>query len=267
MSDRLHDTLSSLRTDVDSTRLADSSAVRARGNQRTRRQAVGTSLAVVALVAGAVGIGGALIGTNKADAPPADPTTSESPSPAPTVETRQVIDDTVLLGAADLPPVPPHAFTVGETLDPADAADASERFLTVCGGSPRGDGIPERALLRTFPGELDASMWQWVAQYPSESAAETALAAISNACAADPGPTESILGLPNGAEGIRASAFGADPGSEFHGEIAGIVRYGDVVLVLGLSGNLREQDVDLAAFDQGVLAATDQLISALTATG
>ena len=60
MSDRLHDTLSTLRTDVDSMPLADSSAVRARGAQRTRRQAVGTSLAVVALVAGAVGISGAL---------------------------------------------------------------------------------------------------------------------------------------------------------------------------------------------------------------
>ena len=66
MSDRLHDTLSTLRTDVDSMPLADSSAVRARGAQRTRRQAVGTSLAVVALVAGAVGIGSALTGTNKA---------------------------------------------------------------------------------------------------------------------------------------------------------------------------------------------------------
>jgi hypothetical protein len=77
MSDRLHDTLSTLRTDVDHLPLADSSAVRARGTQRTRRQAIGTSLAVVALVAGAVGIGGALTGTNKAETQlPADRTTS-----------------------------------------------------------------------------------------------------------------------------------------------------------------------------------------------
>ena len=93
MSDRLHDTLSTLRTDVDSMPLADSSAVRARGAQRTRRQAVGTSLAVVALVAGAIGISGALTGTNKANDLPADDHGHHDPgSPPPPHRGGQAAD-------------------------------------------------------------------------------------------------------------------------------------------------------------------------------
>jgi hypothetical protein len=104
MSDRLHDTLATLRTDVDSMPLADSSAVRARGAQRTRRQAVGASLAVVALVAGAVGIGGALTGTNKASNLPADrPTTST------TAERKVGLASDPYLRAQDLAGIGPYA--------------------------------------------------------------------------------------------------------------------------------------------------------------
>jgi hypothetical protein len=110
MSDRLRDTLSTLRTDVDHLPLADSSAVRARGTQRTRRQAVGTSLAVVALVAGAVGIGSALTGTNKAETQlPANRTTTptnsqQSESSAPESPATRVTDvpDSVFMTTDDL---------------------------------------------------------------------------------------------------------------------------------------------------------------------
>jgi hypothetical protein len=261
MSDRLHDTLSSLRTDVDHMPLADSSAVRARGNQRTRRQAVGTSLAVVALVAGAVGIGGALTGTNKANDLPADPTPtgSVSPTPDPTVETRPEIGTELLLEPADLPPVPNQTFAVGQTFDPATSADAKEQFLTVCGSPPSGAQTPDLALLRTFPSDLDAFMWQWVAQYPTTGDAETAFGALTNACSAEPGQTVTPLSLPAEASGIRASKFSAEPNSEYNGGITGVVRQGDVVLVVGLRGMLRDGDVDLDAFDAAVVRAAERV--------
>ena len=260
MSDRLHDTLTSLRADTDRAPLADSTAVRARGNQRTRRQAIGTSLAVVALVAGAIGVSGALTGTNKAENLPADPTTSQTPSPAPSVETQPAIDTSLLLAVEDLPSLPPYEFAVGETLDAANTADAAERFLTVCGAAPSGDQTPDRALIRTFPSDLDASMWQWVAQYPTAGEADLAFGALTNACAADPGgATESLFGLPRDAVGIRTSEFSADPGSEFNGQVAGVVRQGDVVMVLGLGAMIRESDIDLDAFDAAVVVAAERL--------
>ena len=264
MSDRLHDTLSALRTDVDSMPLADSSAVRARGTQRTRRQAVGTTLAVAALVAGAVGIGGALTGNNNADnlpAPAPTVSTSQTPSPDPTVETRPAIDTSVLLAADDMPPVPNQTFAVGETLDPATSADAEERYLTVCLSPPSGAQTPDLALLRTFPSDLDAFMWQWVAQYPTAGDAETAFGALTNACSAEPGRTVTPLKLPTEASGIRATKFSADPGSEYNGGITGVVRQGDVVLVVGLRGMLRDGDVDLDAFDAAVVRAAERVTS------
>src|SRR6476646_961554 len=68
-NDKLTLTLDTLRSDVERTPLADSQTVRRRGDQRTRRQAVGGALAVVALVAGAAGLIGGVGGSNEADAP------------------------------------------------------------------------------------------------------------------------------------------------------------------------------------------------------
>ena len=260
MSDRLHDTLATLRSDLDHAPLADSAAVRARGNQRTRRQAAGTTLAVVALVAGAVGVSGALTGDNKAEAPlPSDRTTT-APAPDPTAETQPAIDSSVLLAADEMPPVPNQELTVGETLEPATSADADERGVLVCQSAPNGGETPDRALLRTFPSDLDAFGFQWVAQYATVSEASQAFSALTNACAATPaGDTESLLGLPTGSTGVRTTAFSADPGSEFNGEVGGIVRSGDVVLVLGVRAMVREGEIDLDAFDAAVVNAAERI--------
>ena len=252
MSDRLHDTLATLRTDVDRTPLADSSAVRARGTQRTRRQAVGISLAVVALVAGAVGIGGALTGTNKADTQlPADHTTT-----APTAEDMR--GEIVLLSPAELPTFPNQPFSIGETLDPATTADTQERFLTMCGTPPSGGRAPASAVLRVFTTELDVSMWQWVALYPSPAEARSAVAALSAACT-DKGAIPVDVGTSEMPDAIRAGQFSADPGSDYHGEVVGVVRMGPVVTVLGLRGMLKESDVDFAAFDASLSNAAGRL--------
>ena len=265
MSDRLHDTLSSLRTDVDSARLADSSAVRARGNQRTRRQAVGTSLAVVALVAGAVGIGGALIGTNKATNLPADdPTvsTSQTPAPEPTTQAPLELDDRVLLTAEELPEFPNQSFSVGETLDPATSAEAEERFMTACGGPPSAGATPASAIARTFFTDLDATMWQWVAQYATADEVDELFTDLMAGCT-DSGATVVELGTV-GTEtdvpgGFRASKFSVNPGSEFNGDIVGVARIDNTIVVIGLRAMVRENEVDLDAFDAAVVDAADRI--------
>ena len=66
-NDKLTLTLDTLRSDVERTPLADSTTVRRRGDQRTRRQAVGGAVAVVALVAGIAGVLGGAGGLDKAD--------------------------------------------------------------------------------------------------------------------------------------------------------------------------------------------------------
>jgi hypothetical protein len=270
MSDRLHDTLSSLRTDVDRTPLADSSAVRARGNQRTRRQAVGTSLAVVALVAGAVGIGGALIGgENNADQLPAPQptaptvTTSQTPEPEPTTQAPLDLDDRVLLGSEELPVFPNQPFSVGETLDPATGAEAEEYVMTACGGPPIvGDVAPATAIARTFFTDLDATMWHWVAQYATVAEAEEAVDSLRLVCDRDGFSTEDIedtSDMPGVTQVFHASRFTGLPDPEFNGEVTGVVRLGDTISVVGLRGMFRESEVDLNAFDATVASAAQRL--------
>lgn len=246
MSDRLHDTLTSLRSDTDRAPLADSIAVRARGNQRTRRQAVGTSLAVVAVVAGVIGVSGALTGTNKAENLPADPTTSQTPAPAPTDEARPAIDISVLIAAADLPPVPAQTFAVGETLDPATSADTEERSLTACGAAPNGDVRPDKALLRTFPSDLDAFAYEWVAQYPTDADALRAFGKLSATCPSAGATVTTAAGM----NGFVASRFSSDPGSEFNGDITAVAQVDNTVVVVGLRAMVRESEIDLAEVER-----------------
>jgi hypothetical protein len=260
MPDRLHDTLTSLRTDIDGVPLADSAAVRRRGNQRTRRQAVGSSLAVVALVAGAVGIGGALVGENKAEQMPAPQptitTTDKSPGPVEQVP----VTPAVLLEADELPEVPNQTFSIGETIEGATKADADERGLTVCAVSPSSPfpDANEKAILRTFPSELDAYAWQWVAQYANELEAKATMSRLNFPCTGRPGYQNQFLGEPFGTT-FRSTHFTAEPDSEYFGEFVGIAYRGDTVIVVGLRGNLREGEVDQQAFNEVFLEAVDRV--------
>jgi hypothetical protein len=76
-NDPMANTLDTLRSDVERTPLSDSLTVRRRGDRRTRNQAVGGTLAVVALVAGAAGIYGGLGGDDEATNIPAVTSTPE----------------------------------------------------------------------------------------------------------------------------------------------------------------------------------------------
>jgi hypothetical protein len=257
MSDRIHDTLTALRSDVEHVSLADSAAVRRRGNQRTRRQVAGTALAAVALVAAAVGISGALGGSTSSidKLPPATsgPTVTTSPSAV-----AEPLDAGVLLSREDLPPVKNQTFiTGGETLAAATAADTTERAATVCGISPA-VGTPSSAMLRTFPSELDAFAWEWVARYATVDEATVASSALQQRCS-DKGTRITAGPALAAANGFRVGSFSADPGSEFSGEIVAVTRTGNTVVVLGLRAMIQERDVDVAAFDAAAVSAADRV--------
>jgi hypothetical protein len=253
MSDRLHDTLSTLRSDVDSMPLADSSAVRARGTQRTRRQAVGASLAVVALVAGAVGIGGALTGTNKADNLPAQTTTT-----APTVEARAPLGTRALL-TPDMIPMPNNQKQLfeGETLESPTAADIEQRTISFCGGklNPAVPAAPVTSFLRTFHNELDVLAWEWIAQYDGDSTAQAVFDELKATCTDAPGVKTKAIGVSTSPETVRASQFSAPADSEFQGEVTGIAVLGDTVAVLGLRAQMKEGELSLKDFDRAVEGA------------
>ncbi|MGH8970757.1 MAG: hypothetical protein ACRDV1_12490 [Actinomycetes bacterium] len=134
MPDRIHETLSTLRTDTERTRLADASAVRHRGNQRTRRQAVATSLAVVVLVAGVIGIAGGLTGDRRASDLPADPPSA----------TTSVTDERVLALSAD-PFLQDGDLTgIGPYGDFRDSGDAPTTQLLQCIDATASGGSGER---------------------------------------------------------------------------------------------------------------------------
>ena len=78
-NDPMTNTLDTLRSDVERIPLSDSLTVRRRGDRRTRNQAVGGALVVVALVAGAAGIYSGLGGDDEATNIPATQTPTESP--------------------------------------------------------------------------------------------------------------------------------------------------------------------------------------------
>lgn len=256
MSDRLHDTLSALRTDVDHMPLADSSAVRARGTQRTRRQAVGTSLAVVALVAGAVGISGALTGNNNADNLPADHTTT-----APTAETPHPIDPALLVSPSMIPAPNNQALTEGETLTSPTAAQAEEKAASICGVSlnPAVPVPPVNSYLRFFHSDLDATAWEWIAQYDSDRTAQVVFNELTATCTTATGVQTKAIGSATTPNTIRASQFSSDPGSEFNGQVTGIAVRGDTVVVLSVSAMMRESEFSLGDFDAAAVSAADEV--------
>src|SRR3990170_7012125 len=105
MPDRITETLTALRADVDTVGLADSGAVRRRGNQRTRHQLAGSALAVVALLAGVIGVSGQLTGDNRSiEGPPA----TKGPSVTAAPETPLTLAEDPLLRPDDIGAVGPH---------------------------------------------------------------------------------------------------------------------------------------------------------------
>lgn len=167
-----------------------------------------------------------------------------------------------LLPVADLPTLKPYAWSVGETVDPADPADASDRAITACRMSLPVGTDPRHAMLRTYPSDLDALMWEWVGEYADPAQAETAATALQGGCADDGANPQPLQPLKAGASGFTAAKFGADPGSEYHGEVVGVGRTGNVVVVVGLRGMLRAEDSNLDGFAAAAITAIDRVTAA-----
>jgi hypothetical protein len=185
MSDRLHDTLTTLRADADRAVLPGSAAVRRRGNQRTRRQALGSALAVAAVVAGAVGVSSTVLGSDQSAPLPADRTTiapapSASPTAAPTAATTRPLSDQALLQQADLPVVP-GMDEAWSTVDPQ--RDAGMFTTDTCLPTYDG-GAFEKVLSRRFTGPASSDRAQagvqWVyAAASAKGAASTFADAVA----------------------------------------------------------------------------------------
>jgi len=204
-TDRVADTLTALRADSDRIGLADSGSVRRRGEARTRHQVVGTSLAVVALVAGAIGIGAGLTGgDNRSDQIPA--------SPEPTPQTV-VLAAMPLLEAADMPKVGPY-----DTWQVSPDESAAEQPSLQCLDSPSSLGAAQTEK-RFFYTDLEATAVEHVLRFDSAADAQAAqtelrdqLAACSEQVAGDPtveSRTEPVADL-----GFHVSRTSSPPDSE-----------------------------------------------------
>jgi len=187
MSDRLNDTLTSLRSDTDRAPLADSTAVRARGNQRTRRQAVGTSLAVVAVVAGVIGVSGALTGDNNANNLPADRTTTTAPQQLNlAADPFLQVDDLSGFGGYD---------QAGPFIDAGQEPDI---LPEQCAARPAGWEASQISSTRYYQDGSEAEIREYVLRFDDAASAEQAAlkrayADLVAACPASVDPSEGTL--------------------------------------------------------------------------
>ena len=161
-NDRMASTLDTLRSDVERTPLADSLTVRRRGDQRTRRQAVGGALAVVVLVAGAAGIYGGLGGSDRATQIPASP----KPSPEQTFDL-----------AAD-PFLPVEALTGFGPYDQAgsfiDSGQEPDIAPEQCATRPGEWGATDVQATRYYQDGSEVEIREYVLRFDDEASAEQA---------------------------------------------------------------------------------------------
>jgi hypothetical protein len=227
--DRMMLTLDELRRDVERTPLADSLTVRRRGDQRTRRQAVGGALAVVALVAGAAGIYGGLDGGKRATQIPASPT--------PTAEQTIAVSDDPLLKVADIGTVGSYQ---GWQANPDPVPD--DLRPSQCIPSPNNLG-PE-VYSRMLYSDSDAQVVEHIVRFADADAAQVGLGGLVQAFeGCDQGdPAEvtvvdrqpkNVAGVTGAETAVHASRTGTPvQASEISYYELGLVREGNVVVVL-----------------------------------
>ncbi len=231
--DKLTMTLDALRSDLERNPLADSRAVRRRGDQRTRRQAVGGALAVVALVAGAAGVLGGTGGFDRADAPPA----TNRPTASTAVEEPLALAASPQFLPEDLGPVGPYdAWRVNPDPVPSD------QLPSLCVPDPGTLGALE-SRSRLLYGDLEAVAIEHVLRFSDTARARAGVQALTSAFATcDPGdPSQDTVVdrgpevvLPTvGDEAVHASRT-ATPvrASEISYYELGIARSANVVVVL-----------------------------------
>jgi hypothetical protein len=229
--DKLTLTLDTLRSDVERTPLADSQTVRRRGDRRTRNQAVGGALVVVALVAGVAGLYGGVGGDSRRTAPPATQT------PEPT-ETTLSLAAAPFLEPTDISTVGPY-----EGLQANPDPSAADQPLSQCIPSPSTLGAGEMQS-RFFYSDLDATATEHVLRFADADAASTAVAGLESAFATcpegDPAevavedrPPVPVAGVSGADTALQASRTGTPvQASEISYYELGVAREANVVVVL-----------------------------------
>jgi hypothetical protein len=258
--DPMTTTLEALRSDVERTPLADSLAVRRRGDQRTRRQAVGGALVVAVLVAGAVGyLTGGLTGDNKG-LPPA----TDRPTATTSVERTYALTDQPLLKPANMPTVGPYGGWQASQ-DPAGL----ENQPSLCVPSPSDLAALETQSVLLYT-ELDAQAQEHVLRFSDEREAESAFLTLersfaecspgdpAEATVKDRGPTEgaSLNNVDTTLHASRLTTPVADAGISYY-EL-GVAQVANVLVVLQWSSMGKPEGVDWVLSNEllGVAAAT-----------
>src|SRR5215203_573562 len=187
--DRVADTLTALRSDIDSIPLAESGAVRRRGEVRTRNQVVGSTLVVVALVAGAIGLGAGLTGgDDKTLVPPASPRPSTSTAQTLDLAAEPFLEGEDLTGLGDYGDLGPFI----------DAGQEPEILSGQCAVRPAGWGAGEVRSTRFYQDGTEAGINEYVLRFADEAAAEQAAlkqayADIADVCPATVDPSDGTL--------------------------------------------------------------------------
>jgi hypothetical protein len=179
MSDELHERLHSLRADLDGVPLAAPSAVRRRGERRTRHQVAGAAVASVAAL-GLVGtVAVSALGAENDAAP--RPIIATTPTAEASPGLVEALADDPLLTGADLGEFPVY----GVLMDSPDAPQVPP----MCADDPAGLAAAERAA-RYFYSDLDANAAEWVLRFDTveqagAAAAQLAQGSVGGACAED----------------------------------------------------------------------------------
>jgi hypothetical protein len=182
-NDPMTNTLDTLRSDVERIPLSDSLTVRRRGDRRTRNQAVGGALAVVALVAGAAGVYGGLGGDDEATNIPASPTPTETPL---AVADDPLLKPTDLTGLGRYGSLPVLQAPAEPDLTPPSG---------VCQIRPTKWGAGQLYATRFYQDGSTVSILEVVLRYDTAEQAKVALdqPATDLALCPEPAPTEGTL--------------------------------------------------------------------------
>lgn len=227
-TDRIADTLTALRTDIDRVPLAGSGSVRRRGEVRTRNQVIGSSLAVVALVAGAIGIGAGFTGGD-------DRSTRIPASPSPTAETQRALAADPFFAEGDV------QLDSGPMKRSPASPDEQPKPLQ-CMPRPTTLGAAE-APSALFYSDVDPTFSEHVLRFATSEEAAAAADELRDSFAAcpkgDPAEVTSDDRLPaplspTAYHASRLSTPTADAGIGYY-EL-GVAREGNVLVVLQLNG-------------------------------
>jgi hypothetical protein len=232
-TDRVADTLTALRTDTDRLALPDSGSVRRRGEQRTRNQVVGSTLAVAALVAGALGVAGSLSGSDQSiQGPPGDGRSATADVTQKAADPPFALADEPLLDPADV-----SAYTplTGWQASPDESA-ADQPFLQ-CLDTPSDLGAPETAKRLFYLDGQQPTATEHVLRFPSAVVAETAMADLRDQLVAcGERTTGDVRPVQDTTDGFRYSQSSADAGSEVSYVEIDAARRVNLVVVLQWNG-------------------------------